>query len=475
MLFNSVEFLLFLPVVILFYYALPFRFRWVFLLGASYYFYMCWHPVYVCLLLSSTLVDYAAAIAIFRSSSATRKKILLAISLCFNLGLLVTFKYLGFLGDTLKHLFEPLNLLQSLPEFRFLLPIGISFYTFQTIGYTIDVYRGARQPERHFGYFALFVSFFPQLVAGPIERSSSLLPQFRRQAYFDSQGVISGLRLILWGFFKKVVIADRLAYFVNLCFNSPQFSYGFANVVAVYFFAFQIYCDFSGYTDIARGSARLMGINLMANFNRPYAAKSIPEFWKRWHISLSSWFRDFLYIPLGGSRVNWVRWYFNIFTVFILSGLWHGASWNFAAWGLLHGIFYMYAKRKREFKEPLPSTTTKHAFKEMLNILVTFHMVLIAWVFFRAESLPKAFLIFQNMFFINYAQVHAYMAGREFRYSLTALFILIGVEFMHSRRSIVSRLYDCPLVLRWSVYFALLWGIIIFGYYEEVPFIYFAF
>ncbi|MFC1785350.1 MBOAT family O-acyltransferase, partial [Candidatus Neomarinimicrobiota bacterium] len=291
MLFNSTQFIIFFPVVVFFYFLLPHRFRWMLLLVASYYFYMCWKAEYLLLILGSTIVDYIVAIQMSRQSTKAKKKLYLILSLAVNLGLLFGFKYFNFFSDSFRTIFDQFNVLYNVPTFKVLLPVGISFYTFQTLSYTIDVYRGKREPEKHLGIFALYVAFFPQLVAGPIERSTRLLPQLVKKYNFDYNRVTDGLKLMLWGFFKKVVIADRVAVIVNQVYNNPNDAAGLPLLIGTYLFAFQIYCDFSGYSDIAIGAAKVFGIDLMQNFRRPYFAKSIREFWQRWHISLSTWFR----------------------------------------------------------------------------------------------------------------------------------------------------------------------------------------
>ena len=321
MLFNSFEYFLFFPIVAMLYFGVPQRLRWVLLLAASYFFYMCWKPGYLLLIVASTLVDYWAGLGIGRATSVSGKRGYLAVSLTANLGLLFFFKYYNFFSDSLREFSRLWGGTLDIPHSDFLLPVGISFYTFQTLSYTIEVYRGNKEPERHLGIFALYVAFFPQLVAGPIERAQRLLPQFREKHEFVYDRVVSGLKLIAWGLFKKVVIADRLAGVVDVVYGNVDAHSGPAFVVATVAFAFQIFCDFSGYTDIAIGSARVMGFELMTNFRRPYFAASIPDFWRRWHISLSTWFRDYVYVPLGGSRVSRSRWYGNLFIVFLVSGL----------------------------------------------------------------------------------------------------------------------------------------------------------
>ena len=339
MVFNSVKFLFFFVIVITIYFSIPHRFRWIWLLGASYYFYMSWKPLYIFLIVITTLITYYAAIRMGQTDLRSRRKKFLFFSLLSNLGLLFVFKYYNFFNDSLRTLFQEYHLFYRIPSFDLILPLGISFYIFKSLSYTIDVYRGDKAPERHLGFFALYVSFFPQLLAGPIERATRFLPQLYEKFDFDYPRVTKGLKLMLWGLFQKMVIADNLATLVDSVYNDPSHHQGISLILATFFFAFQIYCDFSGYSDIAIGAAQVLGIKTMDNFNRPYFSKSIPEFWRRWHISLSTWFRDYFYIPLGGNRVSIPRWYFNLFFVMLICGFWHGANWTFIVWGGLHGFY----------------------------------------------------------------------------------------------------------------------------------------
>ncbi|MBW2967124.1 MBOAT family protein, partial [Candidatus Woesearchaeota archaeon] len=353
MLFNSIHFLVFFPVVIVLYYSLAHKHRWILLLISSYYFYMSWKAEYVILIMISTLVDYIAGLQIFRSQSVVRKRLFLVLSILTNIGLLFAFKYFNFFSDSVREILQVFTIQLNPLTLKVLLPVGISFYTFQTLSYTIDVYRGRIMPEKHLGIFAVYVSFFPQLVAGPIERAKNLLPQFYRKVDFDYVLVVAGLKLMLWGFFKKVVIADRLAIMVDYIYGDVTGFTGLSLIIATVFFAFQIYCDFSGYSDIAIGAAQVMGIRLMDNFKRTYLATSASDFWRRWHISLSSWFRDYIYIPLGGNRLSRFRGCLNILVVFLVSGLWHGANWTFVLWGLLHGIYLTASAITAEFRRKM--------------------------------------------------------------------------------------------------------------------------
>ena len=390
--FTSIQFVLFLPLVVFLYYMTPPARRWIVLLGASYLFYMAWKPAYLVLIGVSTLVDYVAGRRMEASKAPAARRFWLSASLVANLGLLFSFKYLDFALQSLQAALQTVGLAVTAPHFDLLLPVGISFYTFQTLSYTIDVYRGHRPAERHLGYFALFVSFFPQLVAGPIERSSRLLPQLRSAYALRADNITAGLRLIAWGFFKKLAIADRLALLVDPIYSSPGSHGGLALTLATVAFAFQIFCDFSAYSDIAVGSARMLGIRLMKNFDQPYLATSFSDFWKRWHISLSQWFRDYVYIPLGGSRGNHTS--RNLMIVFMVSGLWHGANWTFVIWGALHGL-YLIAERKLS---PLFARAPSLGFVgQVAKVGLVFALVCFAWIFFRASSVTQAWTIIAGL------------------------------------------------------------------------------
>lgn len=489
MLFNSLQYLIFFPIVVGLFFSIPHRFRWTLLLAASYYFYMCWKPEYVLLIMASTLIDYYAGIQMGKIARKKKRKRYLILSIVTNLGLLFSFKYFNFFNDSARSFFDSVNIFYDIPALDILLPVGISFYTFQTLSYSIDVYRGTRAPEKHLGIFAVYVSFFPQLVAGPIERSTRLLPQFHKQQHFDYQRMSDGIKLMLWGFFKKIVIADRLALYVNEVYNNPGDYSGAPLIMATYFFAIQIYCDFSGYSDIAIGSAKVMGYDLMTNFRRPYFSKSITEFWKRWHISLSSWFRDYLYIPLGGGRVKLSRWHFNILAVFLISGMWHGANWTFLIWGALHGSYIVFSRMTKDIRSRISSIVGlehKPQVQKLIRIFVTFHLVVFAWIFFRANSLADALLIIQNMAVIDWSSLardlvsgfnadHAVLGGADMLVSLLVIAFLIVVELIGRRESFRLYLGSKPLWVRWSAYYGLIVSIILFGIYEHAEFIYFQF
>ncbi|MFN0060680.1 MAG: MBOAT family O-acyltransferase [Planctomycetota bacterium] len=484
--FNSIEFLLYFPLVALSYFLLPQRHRWLLLLAASYYFYMCWEPVYALLIVASTVVDYAAGRLMGASADRAQRRKYLFVSMALNLGLLFTFKYLDFTLASLKAAFAPFNLLEDLPLFHLVLPVGISFYTFQTLSYTIDVYRGTAPAERHLGYFALYVVYFPQLVAGPIERTDRLLPQLRATHAFDLQRIYSGALCMLWGFFKKLAIADPLGLIVDPVYNNPQAFEGPAFVVATVAFAIQIYCDFSGYSDIAIGASRILGIELMQNFRRPYLARSLVEFWQRWHISLSQWFRDYVYVPLGGNRGSTARVCVNLFIVFLVSGLWHGASWTFVAWGALHGTYLIVGRLTRAPRAALAAALRLERVPRLhlaAQIATTFTLVLAAWVFFRAASVADACYIFASLgtgwqsFTVSVLEPFANVGVPldQLVAALIAILCLELVQLAQEYTRLSAWFFQRPVALRWGAYQLLLLGVFLLGDFHERAFIYFQF
>lgn len=395
MLFNSISFLLFFPVVCIVCYLIPsLRFRNLFLLFASYYFYMNWEPVYALLLLSSTVITYVFAIEIERSNQIPRRKLFLTANIILNLGILFFFKYWNFAAEQVSMLFCSTGLGMEVPEFSILLPVGISFYTFQALGYSIDVYRKDVRAERDFFTYALFVSFFPQLVAGPIERSRNLLPQFKKLKKFDYDTVMAGVNLMIWGYFLKLVMADRCGMYVDAIYNNVEMHNGGSYLLASLLFPFQIYGDFAGYSLIAIGAAKVMGFKLMENFHRPYFSQSVGEFWHRWHISLSTWFKDYVYIPLGGNRVSKTRCYFNLMVTFVVSGIWHGANWTFLIWGALHGAILCAEKSLGFVRHGKPQ-----CFSSLARRVSTFLIVSTAWIFFRANNIQDALIVVHGIFF----------------------------------------------------------------------------
>ena len=405
MVFNSLGFLVFFPVVLLLYRILPLKIRWVMLLIASYYFYMSWQADLIYLILFTTLVSYIAGRVIERSKSQRVRKAALILAICASLFVLIFFKYFNFLAQNVESLLLYFGKETSL-TLNLILPVGISFYTFQTLSYVIDVYRGSIEAERHFGYYALYVSFFPQLVAGPIERPENLIPQLKTKNPFTVDDTVCGLKMMALGFFKKIVVADQIAVYVNNVYNgvttqgSDAFN-GFTVAIATVLFAFQIYCDFSGYTDIAIGCARIMGIRLMQNFNFPYTATTIKDFWRRWHISLSSWFTDYIYIPMGGSRVRKFRHFFNLLFVFLVSGIWHGAAWTFILWGVMHGVFQIAGNITKPVRDRLferVGVSRDNAVLCFVRRILTFVLVCISWIAFRANSMSDMLVLYKTLF-----------------------------------------------------------------------------
>ncbi|GMU93722.1 MAG: O-acyltransferase [Candidatus Hydrogenedentota bacterium] len=488
MTFNSVQYLVFFPIVATLYFLLPHRFRWMMLLVASYIFYMAWEPFYIVLILASTIIDYLAGRALAITDKPRRRFLCLLCSIATNLGLLFAFKYFNFATRILAELSLTLGIDFTPPEWRVLLPVGISFYTFQTLSYTIDVYWGKQPTERHAGIFALYVAFFPQLVAGPIERPGHLLPQFRKHHSFDYFRAVSGLRLILWGLFKKVVVADSMALFVNPVYEDPGNFPAPILALATVAFAVQIYGDFSGYSDIAIGSARVLGFSLMKNFDRPYAARSIRDFWHRWHISLSTWFRDYLYIPLGGNRAAGLRWCLNIFLVFAISGVWHGANETFVVWGALHGLYFLVgaalAAPYNRFTGLLPDVLRKTAVP-LFERIVTFVLVCFAWVFFRAQSIGDALeictrIVLESGSYLSTRWIPAAMglvelAPLEIAAVLACVLVTFLVEAFQGDEDQSLVFERMPLLLRRAAYLFLGLALLRLSVPQEIPFIYFQF
>jgi len=416
-----------------------------------------------------------------------------------NLGLLFFFKYFNFFDESLAMVLQGLGVMYEPLKLDIVLPVGISFYTFQTLSYTIEVYRGNQTPVRHLGIFGLFVSFFPQLVAGPIERSVNLMPQFFRKYDFDYDRVVGGMQLMLWGFFKKIVVADNLAIVVNQVFNNVHDYNGVHYIIATIFFAFQIFCDFSGYSDIAIGGAQVMGFKLMDNFKRPYFSKSISEFWRRWHISLSSWFRDYVYIPLGGNRVSKARWYYNLMITFLVSGLWHGANWTFVIWGGLHGFYLVFALWTQDIRDRLTKLIRLNRapfLHRLVQVMITFGLVCLGWIFFRANTVEDAMHIITHLHegVGSFAKILVFDTLLQFKLypiyslidawgiSIQDLIIIIGglsfLEFVHYQQrtgSLRKRFKEYPIWVRWGVYYLLIMAIVVFGQYDVQTFIYFQF
>ena len=468
MFFNSFEFIVFFPVVTILFFLLPYKFRWILLLVASCFFYAFFIPVYILILFFIILVDYFSALLIERSNK--QKKLWLICSIIANIGTLCFFKYYNFFITNVNTAFNTHLILLNI-----ILPIGLSFHTFQALSYTTEVYRGNYKAERHLGLYALYVMFYPQLVAGPIERPQHIFPQFKTEQHFKWQNILDGLRLMLWGYFKKVVIADRLSAYVAAIFNNPH-NYNPLNVwMGVFFFTIQIYCDFSGYSDIAIGSAKTMGYDLMMNFNRPYTSSNIREFWQRWHISLSTWFRDYVYIPLGGSRKGTRRTIINLMIVFLLSGLWHGAGWNFIIWGCLHGValvVYTFFEKKYSPK--------KETGFSIIGWITTMAFVFFAWIFFRATSFNNATAVIESMF--KFKSNNGFVTNfqyNDFAYGITnTLFVVFCITVMF----VFEKFYEPELQSInkhsiWDIIFcsAILILVLFCGVFTKQSFIYFQF
>jgi D-alanyl-lipoteichoic acid acyltransferase DltB (MBOAT superfamily) len=513
MVFNSLVFLLFFPLVAVVYFFLTMRIALrrqalsntlsqFFLLTASLFFYGYWNPAYLGLIVISTAVTWVSGL-VMEGRDVQKKRLILAGSLVINLGILFFFKYYHFAIDGIRFFAHDRI---AFPSFNVLLPVGISFYTFQALGYSIDVYYGRVRAERNFITYALFVTFFPQLVAGPIERTGNLLPQFKVNHEFDYDRVTSGLRLAAWGMFKKVVIADRLAVYVNGVFGNPSIYFATSLALAVFFFAFQIYCDFSGYSDIAIGCARVLGFNLMNNFRQPYFSRSITEFWRRWHISLSTWLKDYLYIPLGGSRKGEIRRYVNLLITFLISGLWHGAAWHFVVWGALHGVFQVIGRSTAPFRNTIclkVGLPEESRLRKAIQICVTFTLVCFAWVFFRANTITDAFLItaklaklpaelagyarglsqngiigsIRNAFQLGIDVANPIQGFGIVNFGLSGIFIAILIinDVLMRKTPDETILKQKPLVLRWAGYYALILTILLRWNAESSQFIYFTF
>lgn len=458
---------------------IPHQYRWVLLLVASYYFYMSWNPLYAILILATTVVSYGATRLLEKGTSRSGKKLILAGASIICLGILFFFKYFNFFSESVASMLNVFSLQLNPVTLKLVLPVGISFYTFQTLSYVIDVYKGDIEPEHHFGYYATFISFFPQLVAGPIERACNLLPQIKERHTFNYEQATYGLKLMTWGYFKKLVLADTLSSYASKIYNSPQDFQGFALIVASVSFSFQIYCDFSGYSDIAIGTAKLLGINLSTNFKSPYFSQSVKEFWSRWHISLSTWFRDYIYIPLGGSRVGKIRHYMNLMITFLASGLWHGANWSFVVWGGIHGIAQiiedvLIPKQYRESK----------GLCRWIRIGITFVFCTFAWIFFVSNSLSDACYVISHMFCgllnpINYLRrgfADIGMGRGSLALEICMLMMLAIYDSLSLKVDVINKLSEKKLVIRWGVYLCV--GIILIFFSQKgvaAEFVYFQF
>ncbi len=470
--FNSLHFLIFFALVLALYWVIPNRFRWILLLAASYYFYMSWNAVLVFLIAGTTLVSYGASIAIEKTKRVSIKKLLLALTLIVCLGTLVFFKYFNFL---LKSAIDFLNLFSlNIDSFALdlLLPVGISFYTFQTLSYVIDVYRGDFKAEKHLGYYALYVSYFPQLVAGPIERPGDLLPQLRGEHKFNTDDLSAGFRIMLTGFFRKCVVADFCGIYVNNVYNNIDGANSLAVLIASALFCVQMYCDFAGYSEIALGAARMMGVRLTENFDRPYLAQSFTGFFRRWHITLTRWFTYYLYIPLGGNRQGTFRTYVNNFLTMLIGGLWHGAAWKFVFWGAMHGVGLAVNKACR----PLTKHFDGQRWFTAISWLLTIVYVSLLWVFFRADSWTDSVLIIKNIF-CNFSPSHI-VPFLKVRYVWVIMMTVIIISHSLPRRfydNLADSFINSPWAVKLLVFMVVVQFVVEFAGEEIAPFIYFQF
>lgn len=467
MTFVSIDFVIFFVIVVSLYFVFPQRWRALLLLGASCYFYAYWNVNYLVLLFFSAGVDFVAAQYIERAQTPFARRAWLLASLVTNLGVLFFFKYFNFAVRSANVALSAVGIEAPPVVLDVLLPVGISFYTFQSMAYTIDVYRRQLAPERNFTRFALYITFFPQLVAGPIERATRLLPQFLHFADFDYDRVVAGLRIMLWGAFIKMVIADYLAVYVNNVYNDIDAYTGIPLWLATVFFGFQIYCDFAGYTYIAIGAAKVLGFNLMENFRQPYLATSVRDFWRRWHISLSTWFRDYVYFPLGGNRVPLPRELVNLMLVFVLSGLWHGAAWTFLIWGVLHGLYIVVETLAQRWRGTQNATLVGHP---LLGWLITMTFVMLAWVFFRANSVGDAFYLLQNLFNFTDVSTRAWTVPFHTSSSVGMIQLLVAfaliaglmaIDYLNARWHVIEQVGSLRIGVRWSIYYAIILLIIL--------------
>lgn len=497
MLFNSIDFLIFFPIVALIYFLIPQRVRYLWLLAASYYFYMSWDSQYALLIATSTVITWATGLLLENvknnNNASFQKKIILIFCLLINLGILFFFKYYNFALSNIRTVFHYLGISVQVPTFDVMLPVGISFYTFQAIGYIIDVYRGEMKAEHNLLRYALFISFFPQLVAGPIERSKNLMHQIYEIHSFNPQKVRDGLLLMIWGFFEKLVLADRIAILVTAVYEDYNAYTGAQIAVATILFAFQIYCDFAGYSDIAIGAARVMGFELMKNFKSPYFATTVSAFWRNWHISLTSWFRDYVYIPLGGNRCSKWKWCRNLLITFSVSGLWHGASWSFVIWGGVNGLYQIIGKLTKPYRLMLQrclGIQTDCASYKVFQRLITFTLVDFAWLFFRASSFriavelllhsirqPDLFSLIDPNTLMGISTIN--MPEKDFYVMLLGLIILLLVDYFRPKVDLKAILDRQNIVFRYIVYYALIFTVLIWGVYgpeyDASMFIYFQF
>lgn len=486
MLFNSIQFVVFLFIVLIVYRLLNQKGRLYFLLAASYFFYACWSFSYLGLIFFTSASCFLAGLMIEKAPDKRGKKLFLTLSIVINFLILFIFKYFNFVVQAAQDISAYFNHPAHFDFLDILLPVGISFYTFHSISYVIDVYRGEVQTEKNLFRFLLFVSFFPQLVAGPIARTRDLLPQLRHLDNYKYENFRKGFVLIFWGLFKKMVVADRLAISVNHVYNHVDQASSVSLIIATIFFTYQIYCDFSGYSDIALGVSKLFGIDLMLNFRSPYFSKTVTEFWRRWHISLSTWFRDYLYIPLGGNKVSQGRWIFNTVFVFVISGLWHGANYTFLIWGAIHGIMlvverYVYGRSIRDIQ---PGVN----FKNIIRWGITYIIVMIGWVFFRANNISDSFAVFgkifefrdvmpdvKSLFVPGGAESLIGLKFYDFVLAIFFILMLVSVSFAVRKSGIINAVLNLSAVPRWTFYIGVTFLVLWFGKFGVNEFVYFQF
>ncbi len=456
MLFSTAAFAVFMTVTFLAYWLLPHKYRWIFILMANAWFYISYDVRYLAVILVTMLASYICAILIEKQDVAKKKKMIMTTGVVVTLSLLLVFKYLNFALYTVAKVLNRLSIPMQETTLRLIMPVGISFYTFMAVGYIIDVYKGKTQAVRHFGKYAIFVSFFPNISSGPIERAGHFIPQIDKEKTFDYDSVVYGARLLLLGLIKKIVIADMMTKYVDEVFNKVPQHHGICFAWATLLYTFQIYCDFSGYSDMAIGVARMLGFDLLTNFRQPYLSSSIKEFWGRWHISLSTWFRDYVYIPLGGNRCSKTRRDLNLLITFLCSGLWHGASWTFVLWGGIHGICQIIENRIKEatgLTREKEKTLTKPV--KILLTLLTFCIVSYAWMFFRANSISEAFYIVRSMFTdlsISGAMEQMTMSGRSVVKTTLAIILLIIFDLFNERKDMLMQLSRLKAPLKWVIY-----------------------
>jgi len=470
MVFNSLPFLVFFIVITSLYYIIPSKFRWQLLLIASCYFYMAFVPKYILILGFTIAIDYAAGLLI-EKATGPKRRFYLIISLCSNIGILAFFKYFNFINFNITEIFQQFNYRNPIPYLKFLLPIGLSFHTFQAMSYTLEVYRGNQKAEKHFGIYALYVMFYPQLVAGPIERPQNLLHQFREKHFFNTEEVKAGLLQMAQGLFKKVVIADRISILVDHAYADYKTQSGLSLGIAALFYAFQIYCDFSGYSDMAIGAARVMGFKLMTNFNAPFQSKNITEFWRRWHISLSTWFNDYLFAPLVLAKRDWGKYgvVFALMITFLISGLWHGAGWNFIIFGGLHGLAISYEFLTKKFRKKMLKATPQLLYNN-LSVVLTFLFACFSWVFFRSVSTAQAFEIISKIFHLSLSDhLNLKLNGIEIGFSLLLIALLLLKE------KILPVIQVRGNFAYFTLMFLILFSCYLFGVFNNKQFIYFQF